>query len=206
MLLDATVAKEAKRLGSEANGVARALTLTALAQLEGEGPERRTLVFQFLRESNFPILAGSANKIGGNLTGYDLSGSNLFKANLVSVGLGSANLTGANLGGANLRWASLRMANLTGAILNGATLSGADLSGANLSRANLGWAMIRETKGSKGTLLFTDLSGADLSGADLSGAMLTDIIWDKRTIWPNNSAFQGAKNIPPKLKKQLGLD
>jgi hypothetical protein len=107
MLLDKTVAKEAKQPGSEANGVARALTLTALTQLKGEGPARRTLVFQFLRESNFPILAGSEKVQGANLVGYDLSEANLIEANLFGANLRRANLIRANLWGANLRGANL---------------------------------------------------------------------------------------------------
>ena len=100
MLLDKTVAKEAKQPGSEANGVARALTLTALTQLKGEGPARRTLVFQFLRESNFPILAGSEKVQGANLAGYDLSGANLSEADLSGANLSEADLSWANLSGA----------------------------------------------------------------------------------------------------------
>ena len=135
MLLDKTVAKEAKQPGSEANGVARALTLTALTQLKGEGPARRTLVFQFLRESNFPILAGSEKVQGANLVGYDLSEANLSGAKLNKANLNKADLRGANLRGANLWWANLK----------GADLSGANLSGANLSEANLIGAKFKDT-------------------------------------------------------------
>ena len=125
MLLDKAVAKEAKQPGSEANGVARALTLTALTQLKGEGPARRTLVFQFLRESNFPILAGSEVVQGANLAGYDLSGADLSEANLSGADLSGANLSGANLSEANL--------------------SGANLSEANLSEANLSETKFKDT-------------------------------------------------------------
>ena len=131
MLLDKTVAKEAKQPGSEANGVARALTLTALTQLKGEGPARRTLVFQFLRESNFPILAGSEKVKGANL-----SGANLTKANL----------SWADLRGADLRWADLSGANLSGADLWRADLSWADLSWADLTKADLSWANLSGAK------------------------------------------------------------
>lgn len=162
MLLDKKVASEAKIPGSEANGLARALTLTALAQLSGAGPERRSLVFQFLKESNFPILAGSdKGKAGANLSGYDLSR--------------------ADIRGANLR--------------------GADLRGANLSWANLGWVDLRGAN-----LFMVNLRLANLRWADLRGANLEKINWDEKTQWPlDRSRFQGAKNIPEALKKQLGL-
>ena len=151
MLLDKAVAKEAKQPGSEANGVARALTLTALTQLKGEGPARRTLVFQFLRESNFPILAGSEVVQGANLAGYDLSGADLSEASLGRANLrgaifDGANLSGASLGRANIRGAYLVEANLRGANLRGADLRGADLSGANLSEADLSGANLRGAK------------------------------------------------------------
>jgi len=266
MLLDKTVAKEAKQPGSEANGVARALTLTALTQLKGEGPARRTLVFQFLRESNFPILAGSEKVQGANLAGYDLSGAdlsranlyeaylsgadlsgaNLGRANLSEANLGRADLSGADLGKANLYEANLYEANLSGADLSGADLDGADLSGANLGRANLRGADLSGADLDEANLSEADLSGANLRGAifdganlsgaslgranlrgaylvetnlgranlseaDLSGASLikadlSGVLWDDKTKWPDNAAFKDAKNIPPDLKNQLGLD
>jgi len=196
MLLDKTVAKEAKQPGSEANGVARALTLTALTQLKGEGPARRTLVFQFLRESNFPILAGSEKVQGANLAGYDLSGADLSGANL-----GRANLRGADLSGADLDEANLSEADLSGANLRGAIFDGANLSGASLGRANLRGAYLVETNLGRANLSEADLSGASLIKADLSG-----VLWDDKTKWPDNAAFKDAKNIPPDLKNQLGLD
>lgn len=146
MLLDKKVAGEARMPGSEANDVARALTLTALAQLKGggEGIERRSLIFQFLRESNFPILAGSdkGNKSGVYLTGYDLSRADLIEANL----------SGADLLNANLSEADLRKANLSGADLNGADLRKANLSEADLSGANLIKADLEDIKWNEKTL------------------------------------------------------
>ena len=202
MLLDKTVAKEAKQPGSEANGVARALTLTALTQLKGEGPARRTLVFQFLRESNFPILAGSEVVQGANLAGYDLSGAdlseaslgraNLSGADLSEANLGRANLSEANLGKADLSGADLGRANLSGASLRGADLRGADLSGAdldeaNLSGANLGMANLRGADLSEG-----DLDGANLSGANLGRANLRGAIFDGANL---SGASLGRANI-----------
>ena len=174
MLLDKTVAKEAKQPGSEANGVARALTLTALTQLKGKGEgseQRRTLVFQFLRDSNFPILAGSVKVRGANLAGYDLSEANL----------SGAKLRRANLFGANLRGADLFDADLFEANLSGTDLSGADLRRANLIRANLWGANLRGA----------DLSGANLRGANLSGAKFKD------TICPDRKKTDTGCSIPP---------
>ena len=145
MLLDKAVAKEAKQPGSEANGVARALTLTALTQLKGEGPARRTLVFQFLRESNFPILAGSEKVQGANLAGYDLSETDLIGANLRGADLQGANLSRAYLFRADFSDADLIDANLSRATLSDADLSGANLSRANLSEANLIGAKFKDT-------------------------------------------------------------
>lgn len=148
ILLEKEVAKEVKKIGSEENSLARALAVTALAQLKGERQERRDLLFQFLRESKLPILGGD-NK--------------------------------HKHPGTNLSFADLRQTNL-----RDAGLLRTDIRKADLSRAYLHYA--------------------DLRGADLSGADLTRIKWDKGTRWPDKSAFKNAKNIPPELKKKLGLD
>jgi uncharacterized protein YjbI with pentapeptide repeats len=147
--LNMKVAQAAKRPGTEANGIARALTLTALSQLKGEGPDRRSLIFQFLRESGFSVLAGNKTHAGANLFRYDLRKTDLSKANLSRT-----DLSGANLDGADLRGAILYRANLNGADLNGANLSGAELSGANLGRTNL--------------------SGVNLSGAKFKDTICPD--------------------------------
>ncbi len=273
MLLDKEVAKAARQPGSEVNGVARALTLTALSQLNGEESGRRSLVFQFLRESGFQILAGDENTAGADLTNYDLrgtrlDGANLFNsmlfgadlraasfinsnlrnsifygANLKDVRFGNTDLSGADLTGANLRgisfgwfrytskpnpdkpsnlsdanlsWADLSGSRLSGAVLRKANLykanlSGAKLIGSNLSGASLGWAKLSGASLSDADLSGAILREADLSDADLRRANLSDadlqwVQWDGDTKWPNKAAFKGAKNIPPELKKQLGLD
>ncbi len=196
MLLDKSVATEAKQPGSEANGVARALTLTALTQLKGEGRGRRNLVFQFLRESNFPILAGTDKKEGANLAFYDLSWADLL----------GANLSEANLNGANLFMANLIRADLIRTYLGGANLRGANLFLANLFLADLSDANLSEAKLRAASLVAANLSGADLRGANLSEANLLGVQWNEKTKWPEKVAFTGAKNIPPELKKWLGID
>lgn len=205
MLLDGTIAAKAKRPGSEANGVARALTLTALGQLKGEGPERRSLVFQFLRESDFPILAGSNKQRGANLSGYDLNETDLtgadlreadlYEAELVEAKLFKADLRAANLFKANLSGANLSEADLRKTFLKESVLKGADLIEANLMGADLRSADLTEA----------DLFDANLIAADLSYANLKDIKWSAETKWPDRNMFVRAINIPEQLKRKLGL-
>jgi predicted ABC-type transport system involved in lysophospholipase L1 biosynthesis ATPase subunit len=57
-----------------------------------------------------------------------------------------------------------------------------------------------------GDVSLANLSEADLSGASLIKADLSGVLWDDKTKWPDNAAFKDAKNIPPDLKNQLGLD
>ncbi len=74
ILLDPKTSLGIMKPCSEAHSVARALTLTTLTQLQGQGPlspQRRSLAFQILREAQAPILAGAY------LVGYDLIGANL---------------------------------------------------------------------------------------------------------------------------------
>jgi uncharacterized protein YjbI with pentapeptide repeats len=206
MLLDKTVAKEAKQPGSEANGVARALTLTALTQLKGKGSERRTLVFQFLRESNFPILAGSEKISGANLSDYDLNmtdlsmadlswaqlnRANLFRALLYSVSLDKADLSNADLSEASLCSASLIGAHLSEAKLNKADLTAANLRGAYLWGANLRGANLRGAN-----LRGADLRGANLWEADLRGANLRGAKF-KDTVCPDGKKTDTGCLIPP---------
>ena len=50
-----------------------------------------------------------------------------------------------------------------------------------------------------------NLYGADLRLAALEGANLKDIKWNSKTVWPDKNAFTATKNIPEKLKKELGI-
>jgi uncharacterized protein YjbI with pentapeptide repeats len=146
-----------------------------------------------------------------NLNNANLSGASLFKANLCWANLSEANFSGAYLReaclikaystGANLSNAELREANL-----RRASLSRANLSGANLNNANLSQALLISADLIRADLSAADLSAADLREANLSGSNLQEVRWDEETEWPDKAAFKGAKNIPPELKKQLGLD
>ncbi len=135
------------------------------------------------------------------LIGADLSGANLHRAILNRADLTRAKLIRAKLINAKLLKADFSGKNLEGPIINGVRFisgkravayyrSGAHLSGADLSGADLSGA---------------DLRGAELSKAELSGADLKDVNWDGTTRWPGPESFKDTKNIPPDLKKQLGL-
>jgi uncharacterized protein YjbI with pentapeptide repeats len=167
-----------------------------------------------------------ANLNGVSLKRANLNGANLNEANLSGASLDEADLSGANLNEANLSGASLDEANLSGvhllsANLSGASLGGADLSGTSLYNVNLNDA----------SLLSANLSGSHLNGANLSGVSLVhaylknvrfgcfgfsdsgklkctnfkNVKWDKYTQWQGIQGWDEVQNIPPALKKQLGL-
>ncbi|MCS5692621.1 pentapeptide repeat-containing protein [Cyanobium sp. FGCU-6] len=190
--------------GSEVRGVARGLTLAVLSQVEDA--QRKRLIIRFLFDSGLNAKLG--NLI--DLSEANLRGVNLRGANLRGAKLGGANLSGAFLRGAILSGADLSQANLRGAILSGADLSGADfwmadLSGAYLNGSKLNGADLRAADLSRADLSWAKLNGADLSVANFSGATFFGINWDVQTQWPSGSRFQGARNIPEALKKQLKL-
>jgi uncharacterized protein YjbI with pentapeptide repeats len=171
ILLDPMTSQEVMKSGTESHSVARALTLTTLIQLQGDGPlapERRSLVFQFLREAHAPILAG-ANLSSLDLRGADLSGTNFRETNFYR-----ANLGGANLGGANLSEANFSEAKLTGSNLNGANFSEANLLRANLTEADFNWAILNKA----------NLTEANLAHAILGRSLLDNVVF-KDTICPN---------------------
>jgi uncharacterized protein YjbI with pentapeptide repeats len=110
---------------------------------------------------------------GLSLDGVDFSYANLERAKLLRASLKGAFLWAvravrADLSGSDLRRAKLGTADFSGADLHGADLRGADLLGTNLSLA--------------------DLRGADLRETNPSGAILTRIIQDAGTRWPEGFA------------------
>lgn len=171
ILLDKSVAIEARRPSSEARGVARALTLTALSQLSGPDSSRRSLIFQFLYDADFSIL-GRMGRQGrpAVLRNYNLSRTTMILAKLRGADLRSANLSEADLRGADLREAALMEANLVGADLRRTNFRGADLS------------------------------GADLRGADLKGAYMEGIKSTQATSWPSKEVRESALHLPEQVK------
>jgi uncharacterized protein YjbI with pentapeptide repeats len=55
------------------------------------------------------------------------------------------------------------------------------------------------------SLFGAHLSVANLDGANLNKANLEYISWDKDTNWQNVKGLETARNVPEKLKQQLGL-
>lgn len=133
-------------------------------------------------------LAGQvrADAGGKSFEGVDLRGESFFGLNLTGFDLHRANLAGADLTGANLSNAVLAVADLSGAELPEANLSNANLSGANLSGADLSDADLSDAALVIADLSDANLSGADLSGADLTNADLTEVVYNAKTLWPND--------------------
>jgi Pentapeptide repeats (8 copies) len=149
---------------------ARAQTLVAVAQLDGE---RKRSIVQFLYEAHLINVENKppdyATEFNPRLVG--LSGADLKKANLRYLILEYAAFDGANLENADLRDTWLRNSDLGGSYLSGANLRGANLSGASLKNAHL---QRKDELNLNGTdLTDADLTGADLTGAELSGAVVT---------------------------------
>lgn len=162
--------------GDEARIMARARTLTALRDLDGE---RKGQLIRFLQEAKViqterPII----NLRQANLNQAKLLRANLKASELSGVNLSQANLESSSLEGSNLKYSTLLGANLANVTLWGADLSGTDLSGANLNEAGLSAAQIQEAKLIGAKLVGANLSSAQLRktkliGADLSGAVLS---------------------------------
>jgi len=80
--------------------------------------------------------------------------------NLSAADFERTSFCGEELGSCEMRNANLSAANLRGCDLRCVNLTGANLRGA-------------------------DLSGADLFGVTLTSTILTDVIWDQETRWPD---------------------
>lgn len=169
ILMDKSIAIVAREQGSVEHGVARALTLTAISQLKNADPDRKSLIFLFLRDADFPVLGSNdfADETTNSGTSYDVRDEWRNRANLMFVDLHGVILSGTNLRGANLRNANLSNAWIRGADLSGSKLIEAELNGARLMQAKL---LNTDLRGS--ILINADLRQADIRGARLRGADL----------------------------------
>jgi uncharacterized protein YjbI with pentapeptide repeats len=186
---------------AEVRRVARALTLTAIWDLDG-GRKGRLLRFLYeLQLISLPrpvVPLAGANLSAADLSSMDLRAADLRdavlrRANLRAARLDAADFAGADLSGADLRHAlgsaprpagskwrppNLSGANLFRANLHHANLAESDLTGVVMREANLDAADFREAilNGSRldgASLRATNLKGASMREAVLSGANLT---------------------------------
>lgn len=139
--------------GSAVRDIARAKTLSALSQMDGN---RKGFIVRFLYEVDLIKGSSPVLYLGGAITGKPAvdeivpSRGDLNGAVLHRLFMGELNLTRVHMVGADFRWAilnkanfigtDLRNADFTGARLKEARLSGADLTGALLHDANLSGA------------------------------------------------------------------
>lgn len=152
---------------------------------------------------------------GAYLEGAYLTSGQLTRIYIEGTCLSWANLTGANLEGANLEGVRLEGATLTGANLEGARLEGVTLTGAYLHRANFRGANLTGAYLEGANLAGFEFDRAFLEkvginrviakGIDLEGADLSNIQWSSKTIWPDKEEVAKARNIPEKLKQELGI-
>lgn len=165
---------------SEVGGVARAITTTAIKDLDAE---RNALLIIFLREAIL-IDDGSSSEQeeadkfsllpGLNLSNTNLANAKLNKADLREANLRETNLRHANLNNADLTWANLTRADLTRALLGNANLSYAELNDASLQHANLMGANLNDA----------NLSGANLNGANL---LIPDFMRNAPVVYRNGA-------------------
>lgn len=183
---------------AEVRSVARAITLNAARQLDGE---RKGQMLKFLYEGDLlggcPFMlnvapaaqcqAASIVDLGDvkleetkldppmPLPGVDLKSAFLSKAELPKI-----DLTGAKMDGVDLV-----DANLTGALLNGAQMSRARLQRTNLTAVNLTSATLTGADLREATLIYANLRGANLSKTDLTGIQLEKAVYDSETKFPD---------------------
>src|SRR5215204_544862 len=177
---------DSKLLEAEQGGpvhiLARARTITAITQFDGENNQAVT---RFLSESG--LLRKQALLAKADLEDARLHKAMLQEANLAGTHLKGANLTDAVLlnavffsaegkvdGGIQATTAELPKADLSRAALLGANLSGCLLRDATLTDATLQSADLRSADLQGADLSHAVLQGADLSSADLTDAKLTD--------------------------------
>jgi len=149
---------------SEVRKVARARTITALAQLKGY---HKGSLLRFLYESGLILRSPRPhNPI------IDLTGARFEKAGIAHAYLKGAYLRGALFREAGFYVSDLRDCDLRDTVMAYAKLQNADLRGADLSGAQMAEAKMRHTKLSGAILNQTILSGAELDDADLRGVDL----------------------------------
>lgn len=192
---------------NDIQAVARAITLNASRQLDGE---RRGQLLKFLYESELigqcpfelvPQSDQAAKKEADckrsrlslddikleeatffnrrfSMAGADLRGAFLDGAHLPGVTLAKAVMNAVNLPAADLTGAVLNDAHMDQAVLSHAQLTDAFLIGTKLSNANLSNANLIGANLKRADLEWADLKGANLTGANLEGANLQNALYN----------------------------
>lgn len=181
---------------SEVRVVARARTLTALRELDGE---RKGQLILFLAEAGLiskkcEILSVSGVQKQNCKPGIiSLRGASLSRADVTGASVGRSKFTVVNLKGADLQGADLEGAKLQRVNLQGANLQEAELEGANLQKASLKDADLRSA----------DLKKADLREAELRGACYDVETAFKYNFDPVSNFNPGAVGMVSKSKNQV---
>jgi uncharacterized protein YjbI with pentapeptide repeats len=152
------------QVGDEARIVARARTLAALRELDGE---RKSQLVKFLVEAE--LITGKTSVIklsNANLSNVDLRGRNLQGAIIPWANLDQADLGGADFRAADLNHTSLCKANLRGVNFDHTNLDHAILNGADLQGVSLATASLHEV-----SFLQTNLAHAKLNSNALETAV-----------------------------------
>jgi len=180
LLLDKEQPLVASNPSTVSQGIARALTLAALTQLDSKKGSiqdrvgvnvKKSLAINFLLDSGLNSKPGMIFSLSGaNLSGADISGADLRGADLSGADLSMTDLRGTDLRGTDLRGADLSFANLSGADLSEAFVIGDSLRdlqpaasvGARPVLVLTGKGGLTQAEGDlpEGTLVFADLAAA----------------------------------------------
>jgi uncharacterized protein YjbI with pentapeptide repeats len=154
----------------EVRNIARARTLTVLAQLDAD---RKLSLVRFLAEARLLdiIRLDDVNLSGIHLYDIDLSHLKFTSANLMHGSLKNSRLDYLDLNHSDMSHAEISHSRLTHSDLSYVNLSQATLASVDLSNSSLVGAILSDAE-----FMSVDLSGANLQQADLSGANLKGVI------------------------------
>jgi uncharacterized protein YjbI with pentapeptide repeats len=160
--------------------VARPKTLIALQQLD---PKRKTLVFEYLHESNlirgqYPSFESSRiNMTEANFNNIDLTNTQLTHRILSYLSLASSEIINASFQNCDMK-----VSNFEKAIMKGTSFKGAFLSNSKFFRTSL-----VNTDFTNADVAFADFTQANLTGSNLTDQQLRTTETYHRAILPNGT-------------------
>jgi uncharacterized protein YjbI with pentapeptide repeats len=160
--------------------IVRPKTLTALQQLE---PKRKTLLVEFLYESNF---------IRGQHSNFDPSSINMIEANLNDIDLthnylGRRTLSYLSLSGAQLINASFQNCNMNISNFEKALMKGVSFNGAHIGQTNFFRTSLVNTDFTNAIVGQADFTLADLTGSNITHEQLLTAETYNRAILTNGT-------------------